>query len=160
MLWSEPNIYCHSQKHIPTAAVLHHSLPKMNGTNQESQPFYPSISSPMSKEASPFHRTMPDSLPSTSCHSSFSSPPFDENSEKWGTRVMGNPAVPTCHPDNKKAALWGATDDEAQKFHNPYLQYSPIEKSSRSSKESILQVFNSWGTKADTIAQNIWHNRM
>ncbi|XP_061962748.1 GEM-like protein 5 [Populus nigra] len=130
----------------------------MNGANQESQPFHPSISSPMSKEASPFHRTMSDSLPSTSRHSSFSSPPYDENSEKWGTRVMGNPAVPSCHPDNKKAALWGATDDEAQKFHHPYLQYSPIEKSSRSSKESILQVFNSWGTKADTIAQNIWHN--
>ncbi|KAJ7013726.1 hypothetical protein NC653_003388 [Populus alba x Populus x berolinensis] len=130
----------------------------MNGTNQESQPFYPSISSPLSKEASPFHGTMSDSLPSTSRHSSFSPPPYDESSEKWGTRVMGNPAVPSCHPDNKKAALWGATGDEAQNFHHPYLQYSPVEKSSSSSKESILQVFNSWGTKAETIAQNIWHN--
>ncbi|KAF9666166.1 hypothetical protein SADUNF_Sadunf16G0200500 [Salix dunnii] len=128
----------------------------MNGNSRESQPFYPSVSSPLSKEGNPFRRAMPDLLPSTSRHSSFSSPP-PPCDDKWGTHVMGNPAVPTCHPDNKKAALWGATDDEAQNFHHPYLQYSPVEKSS-SSKESVLQVFNSWGTKAETMAQNIWHN--
>ncbi|KAL6533534.1 hypothetical protein OROMI_027646 [Orobanche minor] len=42
-------------------------------------------------------------------------PPYGEetqpqpkpNTEKWGTHVMGTPAVPTCHPNNQKAALWG-----------------------------------------------------
>ncbi|KAJ6751388.1 hypothetical protein OIU85_001874 [Salix viminalis] len=102
---------------------------------------------------------MPGSLPSTSRHSSFSSPPPPPPcDDRWGTPVMGNPAVPTCHPDNKKAALWGATDDEAQNFHHPYLQYSPVEKSSSSRTESVLKVFNSWGSKAETTAQNIWHN--
>ncbi|KAJ6754540.1 GEM-LIKE PROTEIN 2 [Salix purpurea] len=134
----------------------------MNGTNRESQPFYPSVSSPLSKEASPFHRTMPGSLPSTSRYSSFSSPPPPPPpppcDDRWGPPVMGNPAVPTCHPDNKKAAMWGATDDEAQNFHHPYLQYSPVEKSSSSRTESVLKVFNSWGSKAETTAQNIWQN--
>ncbi|CAK7328380.1 unnamed protein product [Dovyalis caffra] len=131
----------------------------MNSTNRESLPLYPIISSPTSKQAGPFHRTMSDSLPSTSHHaSSPSPPPCEESSEKWGTPVMGAPAVPTCHPDNKKAALWGAADDEAQYFHHPYLQYSPIEKSSGSRKESVLQVFNSWGNKAETMAHNVWHN--
>lgn len=72
---------------------------------------------------------------------------------------MGTPAVPTCHPDNKKAALWGASGEQAQDFHHPYLLYSPVEKSSGGSPvESILHVFNSWGNKADNMARNIWHN--
>ncbi|KAE8689399.1 GEM-like protein 5 [Hibiscus syriacus] len=84
-------------------------------------------------------------------------PPADQNSEKWGTHIMGAPAVPTCHPDNKKAAMWGA-GDQAQYYHHPYLQYSPVEKSSNSPMESMLQVFNTWSHKAETMANNIWHN--
>ncbi|GAV77224.1 GRAM domain-containing protein [Cephalotus follicularis] len=139
----------------------------MNG----SQPIYPSLSSPSKEEINPFHQTsMPTSsspLPSTqgmdshpSVPSSSSPPPppnYDDNTKTWGTHVMGTPAVPTCHPDNKKAALWGA-GDEAQHFHHPYLQYNPIEKPSNSPMESILQVFNSLGNKAETLANNIWHN--
>lgn len=70
---------------------------------------------------------------------------------------MGQPAVPTCHPDNKKAALWGA-GDQAQYHHHPYLQIDPIEKSSNSPMESILHKFNGWSNKAETMAHNIWHN--
>ena len=94
---------------------------------------------------------------------SSSSPPppqADESAEKWGTHVMGHPAVPTSHPGNKKAALWGAPSDQAHQFHYPYLQYGPIEKSNSSSPmESILHVFNSWSNKAESMANNIWHNR-
>ncbi|KAH0969579.1 hypothetical protein GBA52_028505 [Prunus armeniaca] len=72
---------------------------------------------------------------------------------------MGHPAVPTCHPDNKKAALWGAAGTEqAQSFHHPYLQYKPIEKSNNSPMESMLHVFNSWSNRAESMANNIWHN--
>lgn len=74
---------------------------------------------------------------------------------------MGHPAVPTCHPSNKKAALWGApSDDEARQVHYPYLQYSPIERSANSGSpmESMLHVFNSWSNKAESLANNIWHN--
>lgn len=85
------------------------------------------------------------------------------NEETWGTHIMGYPAVPTCHPNNKKAALWGASADEkAQQFHYPYLQYSPIDQKPNNStsnpKESILHVFNSWSNKAESLANNIWHN--
>ena len=90
-------------------------------------------------------------------------PAYDESAEKWGTHVMGHPAVPTCHPGNKKAALWGAPSEEAQRLHYPYLQYSPVERSNNTSGggggQSILHVFNSWSNKAETMANNIWHNR-
>ncbi|GLT81617.1 hypothetical protein SLE2022_000580 [Rubroshorea leprosula] len=114
----------------------------MNGTTaQQPSPLYPTISSP---------------TPQETAAASSSQPPSDE---KWGTHVMGAPAVPTCHPDNKKAALWGAAaTDQAQYFHHPYLQYSPIEKSNGSPMESILHVFNTWTNKAETMANNVWHN--
>lgn len=72
---------------------------------------------------------------------------------------MGAPAIPTCHPDNKKAALWSAGDHH-ETHHQPYLQYSPIEKSTTTGKpmESVLHTFNNWGTKAESIANNIWQN--
>lgn len=73
---------------------------------------------------------------------------------------MGAPAVPTCHPGNQKAALWGA-GDHPEYHHHPYLQYTPIEKSNNnrpSPMESILHKFNSWSHKAETTAHNIWHN--
>ncbi|XP_022774200.1 GEM-like protein 5 [Durio zibethinus] len=138
----------------------------MNSSGKESQPLYPSIPSPTEVDTNPFHQTnaqekQPQVQSAAAAASSSLPPPppqpSDHNSEKWGTHIMGAPAVPTCHPDNKKAALWGA-GDEAQYFHHPYLQYSPVEKSSNSPMESMLQVFNSWSHKAETMANNIWHN--
>ncbi|KAI4387892.1 hypothetical protein MLD38_000282 [Melastoma candidum] len=87
----------------------------------------------------------------------------EEGPEKWGTNVMGAPAVPTVHPDNQKAAFWGANSadgSQAQYHHHPYLQYEPVERSSSSSSpmENILNTFNSWSNKAENLANNIWHN--
>lgn len=96
-----------------------------------------------------------------SCSSSSQPPCEGESAEKWGTHVMGTPAVPTIHPDNKKAAFWGATEAQAQHYHHPYLQFSPIERSSgsRSSPmENILHMFNSWSHKAENVATNVWQN--
>lgn len=158
-------------------------------TAPQSQPQYPSISHPppptepsVAHESRRVNHTIPAqttkeaeaSQPSPKSQEkqaqhpaegpSSSSPPpppaADESAEKWGTHVMGHPAVPTCHPANKKAALWGAPSDQAQQFHYPYLQYSPIDKSnSNSPMESMLHVFNSWSNKAESLANNIWHNR-
>lgn len=115
----------------------------MNGIptkSQEPPPLYPNISAEAAAAPPP----------------SSSQPRFDE---KWGTHVMGTPAVPTCHPDNKKAALWGAAaGDQAQYYHQPYLQYAPVEKPNGSPMESILSVFNTWTNKAETLGNNIWHN--
>ena len=138
----------------------------MNNTTKESQPLYPSLSSPTAKEAYPSHEASLSSSPikqDTQPHeqapsSSSSAPPSDDSAAKWGTHIMGQPAVPTCHPDNKKAALWGA-GDQAQYHHHPYVQFNPVEKSN-SPMESILHKFNSWSHKAENMANNIWHNRM
>lgn len=106
----------------------------MNGKNQESETVnYPDLSS-----------------------TTTTTPP--ENAEKWGTHVMGTPAVPTCHPNNQKAALWGVADQkEYQNHHHPYIQYTPI--NSAGPFDSVLQKFNSWSSKAESTAHNIWHNR-
>lgn len=95
--------------------------------------------------------------------SSTAPPPNNENAEKWGTHVMGTPAVPTCHPNNQKAALWGAgaaDQKDYQNHHQPYVQYTPINTSSSAPFDSVLQKFNSWSAKAESTAHNIWHNRM
>lgn len=84
-----------------------------------------------------------------------------ENAEKWGTHVMGTPAVPTCHPNNQKAALWGAADQkDYQNHHHPYIQYTPIDTSTATPFDSVLQKFNTWSAKAESTAHNIWHNCM
>ncbi|XVF16127.1 hypothetical protein REPUB_Repub10bG0004600 [Reevesia pubescens] len=137
----------------------------MNSSSKESQPHnYPSISPSIEEDTNPFHQTSAqEKQPQMqSAAAASSSPPLppqpsDQNSEKWGTHIMGAPAVPTSHPDNKKAALWGA-GDQAQYHHHPYVQFSPVEKSSNSPMESMLQVFNTWSHKAETMANNIWHN--
>ncbi|XWS40533.1 hypothetical protein CRYUN_Cryun17cG0003200 [Craigia yunnanensis] len=100
----------------------------MNSSIKESQPHYSSIPPLTEEDTNPFHQTSAQEkqpqMQSAAAASSSSSPPppqsSDHDSEKWGTHVMGEPAVPTCHPDNKKAALWGA-GDQAQYFHHPYL---------------------------------------
>lgn len=83
----------------------------------------------------------------------------DEDTKKWGTHIMGPPAVPTAHPDNQKAATWSAADHQ-QLFHqqHPYLQYSPVDKPSNNPFEPVIDMFNSWSKKAETVARDIWHN--
>ncbi|EYU31864.1 hypothetical protein ABFS82_06G002100 [Erythranthe guttata] len=83
-----------------------------------------------------------------------SSSSSSSSAEKWGTNVMGTPAVPTSHPNNQKAAFWGVADPN---HHQPYMQYTPVERSS-GPFDSVLQKFNSWTSKADSTAHNIWHN--
>ncbi|CAM8950946.1 unnamed protein product [Rhodiola kirilowii] len=83
--------------------------------------------------------------------------PTEEEKKKWGTHVMGVPAVPTVHPDNQKAALWTAGDHQ-QIQHQPYVMYSPVEKPAHNPLESVVQMFNTWSTKTETVARNIWHN--
>ncbi|XP_071693818.1 GEM-like protein 5 [Rutidosis leptorrhynchoides] len=82
-----------------------------------------------------------------------------EYTEKWGTHVMGQPAIPTTHPDNQKAATWNA-EDHQQIYHqqSPYLVYTPVDKPVTNPLEPVIHLFNSWTAKADSIARNIWHN--
>ncbi|KAF3435301.1 hypothetical protein FNV43_RR22388 [Rhamnella rubrinervis] len=145
-----------------------HQTPTNNSTTQESQPQLTSISAPKQNQtpaapvpSSSSPKTQEDVFANPS--SSSKQPPSgcneSSNAEKWGTHIMGHPAIPTTHPDNKKAALWGAPADQAHVSHYPYVHYSPIEKSSSNSPmESILHVFNSWSNKAESMANNIWHN--
>ncbi|KAI4381336.1 hypothetical protein MLD38_007415 [Melastoma candidum] len=84
-------------------------------------------------------------------------PAAAEDREKWGTHIMGRPAVPTVHPDNQKAALWKAADHR-EIPHQPYVHYDPIERPSSNPLEPVIHAFNSWSNKAETIARNIWHN--
>ncbi|XP_061351018.1 GEM-like protein 5 [Gastrolobium bilobum] len=97
--------------------------------------------------------------------SSSSSLPPNQETENWGTHIMGAPAVPSSHPDNKKAALRsGGSDQEQPQVHYyhhpvyPYVQTSPVDKPSNSPMESILHMFDSWSKKAEATANNIWHN--
>lgn len=99
----------------------------------------------------------PDSPPSKTPQQQ--QPSSSEDTEKWGTHVMGQPAIPTKHPDNQKAALWNAGDH--QQFHHeqsPYLVYSPVEKPVTNPLEPVINLFNTWTNKADSISRNIWHN--
>ncbi|KAK6155346.1 hypothetical protein DH2020_009594 [Rehmannia glutinosa] len=134
----------------------------MNTKNPESESIkYPEVSSSTAYPAQP-----PPQPPSSSVNppppygpAGPSAPGYNENAEKWGTHVMGTPAVPTCHPNNQKAALWGVADQkDYQNHHHPYIQYAPVDKSNASPFDSVLQKFNSWSAKAESTAHNIWHN--
>ncbi|KAK9276919.1 hypothetical protein L1049_006457 [Liquidambar formosana] len=129
--------------------------------HQPSSPSSPKAEKPKSHEPSSSPPTTDASQPceplSSAEASSSSHPPSDEDTKKWGTHIMGAPAVPTVHPDNKKAALWNAGDHQ-QVYHQPYLQYSPVDKPSNNPLEPVIHLFNSWSRKAETIARNIWHN--
>lgn len=72
---------------------------------------------------------------------------------------MGAPAVPTAHPDNQKAAAWNAGDNQ-QVYQQPYVVYSPVEKPASNPLESVIDMFNTWSRRAETVGRNIWHNRM
>lgn len=132
----------------------------MNGKAQasQSQIKYPAVSAvqlPVTPNVD--HETLYPSSYKQSGNSGLNGdqqPVFDE---KWGTHVMGTPAVPTCHPNNQKAALWGAADQKQIQYnHYPYLHYTPIERTT--AMDSVLHKFNSWSRKAETTANNIWHN--
>ncbi|KAF5754182.1 putative GEM-like protein [Helianthus annuus] len=105
---------------------------------------------------SKIHIIMAATPPGSSSPPKTSSP---EDTEKWGTHLMGQPAIPTKHPDNQKAALWKASDHQ-QIYHqqSPYLVYTPVDKPATNPLEPVIHLFNSWTTKADSIARNIWHN--
>ncbi|KAK2968792.1 hypothetical protein RJ640_028185 [Escallonia rubra] len=139
-----PNLAAHTDK--PEETI---SLPSSSST----------LASPPNGLETPFP-PQPEPVPS-----SYPPPPAydDTATEKWGTQVMGAPAVPTCHPNNQKAALWTAGDtdhlQQQHSHHSPYIQYTPIEKKPTASPmESVLHKFNSWSSKADSTAHNIWHN--
>ncbi|KAL6190650.1 hypothetical protein ACLB2K_037044 [Fragaria x ananassa] len=112
------------------------------------------------RESNPPTTTVPD------IHASQPPPPSEEDNKKYGTHIMGAPAAPNVHPDNQKAALWNAEDHqqipqqplETQPQQPPYVQYSPINKPTNNPFEPVINLFNSWGNKAETIARNIWHN--
>lgn len=76
-----------------------------------------------------------------------------EAPETWGTKLMGPPAAPSSHPQNQRAATWVAPAAE----QNPYLEYSPA-SAPKSPMETILDTFNEWGRKTETMAQNMWQN--
>ncbi|XP_068326662.1 GEM-like protein 5 [Pyrus communis] len=86
-------------------------------------------------------------------------PPLEaEDTKKWGTHIMGTPAAPNVHPDNQQAALWKAADHQQIAQQQPYVQYSPIDKPTNNPLEPVIQAFNSWSAKAETMARNIWYN--
>ncbi|KAK8363644.1 hypothetical protein V6Z12_A03G176300 [Gossypium hirsutum] len=84
--------------------------------------------------------------------------PSEEDIKKWGTHVMGAPAAPSAHPDNQKAALWNASDHQ-QIYELPYVVYSPAERPSHNPFEPVINMFNTWSRKTESIARNIWHNQ-
>ncbi|KAH7511249.1 hypothetical protein JRO89_XSUnG0216000 [Xanthoceras sorbifolium] len=94
---------------------------------------------------------------STEVPASSSPPPTEEETKKWGTHIMGAPAVPTAHPDNQVAASWKAGDQQ-QISQQPYIVYSPIDKPSNNPLVPVVDMFNTWTRKAETVARNIWHN--
>ena len=111
-----------------------------------------------SHEPSPTSTTTDDASqpdqPSTQAQQSSSSPPSEEDTKKWGTYIMGPPAAPTAHPDNQKAALWSASDHQ-QIYELPYIVYSPAEKPSHNPFEPVINMFNTWSRKTETVARNI-----
>lgn len=83
------------------------------------------------------------------------------STKKWGTHLMGAPANPVAHPDNQRAAMWKA-DQQQQIFfetQQPYIIHSPVQKTSPNYPfDGVANMFNSWSLRAETIGRNIWHN--
>ncbi|MQM08238.1 hypothetical protein Taro_041091 [Colocasia esculenta] len=79
-----------------------------------------------------------------------------EAEEKAGTKYMGPPAAPSAHPHNQRAATWTAGPDDVP---GPYrVVHESVEKPSSSPMETILELFNTWTKKAETVAANVWLN--
>lgn len=82
-----------------------------------------------------------------------------EEEVPWGTKQMGPPAAPSAHPQNQAAAYWGQHRSAYEE--QPYvLQHVPVQqhRASQSPMENILDAFESWTKKAETLASNVWHN--
>lgn len=81
--------------------------------------------------------------------------------ESMGTKQMGPPAAPSAHPQNQQAAYWGPHRSEYE--DQPYVLHQvpvqrPVMTPGQSPMENILDAFNSWTRKAETLASNVWHN--
>ncbi|GAB2280741.1 hypothetical protein Dimus_015367 [Dionaea muscipula] len=85
-----------------------------------------------------------------------------QDTQKWGTHVMGPPANPNAHHDNQRAAMWKAGEHQRMHYHQdlqqPYLVYSPVQRPANNPLESVINVFNTWSKRAETIGRSIWHN--
>ncbi|KAK9090033.1 hypothetical protein Sjap_023210 [Stephania japonica] len=104
------------------------------------------------EESQPHQQPSNSSPPPSTTTSSQSDP----NMEKWGTHVMGYPSVPSSHPNNQKAAFWTAQSDT--QLHQPYVQYSPVDKPPTNPLDSCVHAFNTWSHKAESLARNLWQN--
>ncbi|KAK7290545.1 hypothetical protein RIF29_05045 [Crotalaria pallida] len=133
------------------------NTPTNTTPTQNQSPQYPSnsIPSPIIFQGAHSNQSVPSS----------SSPQSNHDTHKWGTHIMGTPAEPSTHPDNRKAALQSEkqsqpqTQPQPQYFQQPYVQHCPAaHKPSNSPMESILHMFDSWSKKAETTANNVWHN--
>ncbi|XP_057779052.1 GEM-like protein 5 [Salvia miltiorrhiza] len=86
-------------------------------------------------------------------------PGAEEDTEKWGTHIMGAPAAPTVHPGNQQAAQWqGAGSQQPHQIQQPYVVFAPVEKPADNPLEHVVSLFNSWTRKAEDISRNVWHN--
>jgi hypothetical protein len=136
----------------------------MTSTPQETEAqrvSYPTVqSSPGAKEAE-FHEATSSATVTEDSQPNNQPPASDEETKKLGTHIMGAPAAPNAHSENQQAALWNASEHQ-QIYEYPYLVYTPVEKSEKSAQKSlepVIQKFQEWGKKTETIARNIWHNR-
>ncbi|XP_061981228.1 GEM-like protein 5 [Populus nigra] len=135
----------------------------MTSTPQETEAqrvSYPTVqSSPEAKEAE-FHEATSSATVTEESQPNNQPPASDEETKKLGTHIMGAPAAPNVHSENQQAALWNASEHQ-QIYEYPYLVYTPVEKSEKSAQKSlepVIQKFQEWGKKTETIARNIWQN--
>ncbi|KAJ6943997.1 hypothetical protein NC652_009427 [Populus alba x Populus x berolinensis] len=134
----------------------------MTGTPQETetQQVPPPPPSPKADQEAEFHEPTSSATVTEESHPKDHPPASDEKTKKWGTHIMGPPAAPNFHPDNQQAALWNASEHQQIPEH-PYLVYTPIDKSEKSTQKSfepVIHKFQEWGKMAETVARNIWHN--
>ncbi|CAL0322741.1 unnamed protein product [Lupinus luteus] len=122
------------------------------------------MNNPNSKNQSPYSTTPSPLFQGAQSNQPIPNP--NHGTQNWGTHIMGMPAEPTSHPDNRKAALQSGTNEKQQhqpqdqyQYHpNPYVQNSPVEKPSSTPVQSILHSVDFWSKKAGTVANNVWHN--
>jgi hypothetical protein len=75
---------------------------------------------------------------------------------KWGTKVMGAPAAPSAHPQNKEAATWTAPAEHPTPS-SYIVQPSPVQHS-KCPLNSAQHCFNKWTKKAENLASEVWTN--
>ncbi|KAJ6837131.1 putative GEM-like protein 5 [Iris pallida] len=74
-----------------------------------------------------------------------------------GTKQMGPPSAPAAHPQNGLAARLGP--ERGERNESPYVLWGePAKNQKPSPMEHILEAFNSWTHKAETLASNVWGN--